>query len=429
MNNEFSRSRESGSVPATFTSRRNMMQMTGLALTGLALPRTLEASEVPLKPVAAITTVYYPYSHADLLIGKILHGYDHAGGRGPRLRLPAMYMDKVHKHDIGLERAKEHNVTLVETVEQAITLGTNQVAVEGVLIIGELGEYPKNTKGQTYYPRARMFEDVVATFRKYGKVVPVFNDKHLAYNWHNAKWIYDTALEMKIPFMAGSVLPFFWRDPPLALPLGCEVEQAMAIGYSDLDSYAIHTMEALQCQLERRKGGESGVSSVQTVTGDEVFRLEKEGKWSREMYHAIMARFPPDKRGSPEDKLGKGQFIFIEYRDGFQATLVQLEHNRQWGVGAKLKGQRKPLTSWYKGLYTKGSPVFAHQFRAIEKMFLSGKPSYPVERTLLTTGILDAAMTSRFEFQRKVETPHLDIRYEPVDYPFPSGEVRPVTFG
>ena len=405
-----------------------MMQMSGLALTALALPRSLEASEVPLKPVAAITTVYYPHSHADLLIGKILHGYDHAGGPGPRLRLPAMYMDKVHEEDIGLERAEEHNISLVETVEQAITLGTNQVAVEGVLIIAELGNYPKNTKGQKYYPRARMFEDVVATFRKYGKVVPVFNDKHLAYNWHNAKWMYDTAREMKIPFMAGSCLPFFWRDPPLALPLGCEVEQAMAVGFSDLDSYAIHTMEALQCQLERRKGGESGVSSVQTVMGDEVFRLEKEGKWSREMYHAIMATFPPEKRGSPEDKLGRGQFIFIEYRDGFQATLVQLEHNREWGVAAKLKGQSKPLASWYKGLYTKGSPVFAHQFRAVEKMFLSGKPSFPVERTLLTTGILDAAMTSRFEFQRRVETPHLDIQYEPVDYPFPSGEVRPVTF-
>lgn len=371
------------------------------------------------KVVAAITTSYYPNSHADLLIGKILEGYEQDGGPGPDLRVGALYLDQHHPSGLGEAKAKAHQVPLVDTVEQTMTLGTDTLAVDGVLIVGELGSYPRNTKGQTCYPRLRMFEDVVATFRKYGKIVPVFNDKHLCYNWHNAKWIYDTAIDMHIPFMAGSSLPVFFRTPPLALPMGCEIEEAMAVGYSDLDSYGFHTMEALQCQLERRGGGETGVAAVQTLTGDEVWEAERQGKWSRALYDAVMATFPESRRGLPEDKLGEGEFVFIEYRDGLKAVFAQLRNHREWGIAVKLKGHAEPLACRYWGLYTKHFPSFANQLRAIERMILTGHSSYPVERTLLTTGIIDAAMTSRFEFHRRIETPHLTVRYEPNDYPFP----------
>ncbi len=417
-----------GNGKGSAVSRRRALQAGGLGLLGMTLPRLShgEPQDRPKpKPVAAITTSWYSTSHADVLIGKILEGYDHLGGPGPQLTVPALFLDQVLSNDIGVAKAKQYNVTLAKTIEECITLGTGSVAVEGVLIIGELGSYPRNTKGQIVYPRPRMFEDVVATFEKYDKVVPVFNDKHLAYNWHNAKWIYDTAVSMRIPFMAGSSLPVFYRDPPLWLPMGCEVEEAMVIGYSDLDHYGFHTMEALQCQLERRKGGETGVKSVQTLTGDEVWEAEKQGRWSRDLYDAIMATFPAESRGRAEDKLGSGEFVFIEYSDGTKATIANLNKNSEWGIAARLKGQAKPLACRYYGLYHEGFPVFANQLRAIEKMILTGKPSYPVERTLLSGGIIDSAVTSRFEFHRRRETPHLsNIHYAPGDYPFPAGQPR-----
>jgi len=46
-----------------------------------------------------------------------------------------------------------------------------------------------------------------------------------------------------------------------------------------------------------------------------------------------------------------------------------------------------------------------------EKMFVTGKAPYPVERTLLTSGLVQAGMQSLAD-GKKNETPHLAVRYE-----------------
>jgi hypothetical protein len=61
---------------------------------------------------------------------------------------------------------------------------------------------------------------------------------------------------------------------------------------------------------------------------------------------------------------------------------------------------------------------FIYLVKAIEATIQTGHAVYPVERTLLTTGVLDAVMTSRHEKHRRVETPHLEIKYKPTDWPF-----------
>src|SRR4051794_14544068 len=93
-------------------------------------------------PVAAVVTEYRVNSHADVILGKILEGYEQNGGPGPDLKLVSLVTDQVSGSDISRALQRKHGFLLAKTVEEAITLGTGKVAVAGVLSIGEHGNYP-----------------------------------------------------------------------------------------------------------------------------------------------------------------------------------------------------------------------------------------------------------------------------------------------
>jgi hypothetical protein len=374
-------------------------------------------------PVAAVVTEYRVNSHADVIVGKILEGFEQNGGAGPDLKLVSLYTDQVPKTDISRALAKKHGFRIAKTIEEAITLGTAKVAVAGVLSIGEHGDYPqtKDTK-QHMYPRRRFFDEIAATLKKHGRVVPVFNDKHLAYNWADAKHMVDTAAAMKIPFMAGSSISTAWRIPPLKLPIDCEIESALVLGYGGEESYGFHALEGLQCMVERRKGGETGVASVQSVTGEEILAAEKAGRWSRELLAAAVETTPAARRKPIEQLSKKAVFYLIEYRDGLKAAVaMNTDLASEFAFAARVKGQPKLEATWFELQDGKPYLHFAHLLKAIEHMIHTLKPAYPVERTLLTSGVLDAAMHSMAEGYKPKKTDHLAIRYQPADWPFAAG--------
>ncbi|HSG72931.1 MAG TPA: hypothetical protein VLA12_21135, partial [Planctomycetaceae bacterium] len=162
-------------------TRRNCLQtMAGVAASATGLGRSVWAFEEPRKnlPVAAVVTEYRTNSHADVIVGKILNGSDFD------LKVVSMYTDQVPKSDLSRSLATTHGFRICQTIDEAITLGTDKVQVAGVLSIGEHGDYPKTEDtGQKMYPRRRFFDAIAATFRRAGSVVPVFNDKHLAYDF------------------------------------------------------------------------------------------------------------------------------------------------------------------------------------------------------------------------------------------------------
>ena len=372
-------------------------------------------------PVAAVVTKYSNNTHADVLLGKILEGFDQQGGAGPDLRLVSLYTDQVPKDDLSRDLAKKHDFRIAKTIDEAITLGTDKVQVAGVLSIGEHGDYPftKDTN-QHMYPRRRFFDEIVKAMRRGGKVVPVFNDKHLSYNWHDAKQVYDTAKELKISMMAGSSLPVTWREPPLALPMNCEIESALVIGYGGLEAYGFHALEALQCMIERRTGGESGVKNVQAVQGEEIWTAEQDGRWSRDLFDAALSTTPDVAERDVETQLSKkAAFYLVEYRDGLKATVAMANGvARHFSFAAKLRGQDEPEATWFRLQDEKPFGHFAYLLKAIDAMFQTGTPAYPLERTLLTTGVLDTVMHSLAQKNKRLETPELTIHYRPTDWPF-----------
>src|SRR5689334_2458440 len=119
----------------------------------------LRAAEERRKKIALIGTAVYKLSHAQHFLDRFLLGYAW-GGRWhrPDVDLVSLYIDQFPKNDLARAIAKRHEVPIHPTVEEALTLGGSKLAVDGVVIIGEHGDYPKNDRGQTLYPRYKFFK-------------------------------------------------------------------------------------------------------------------------------------------------------------------------------------------------------------------------------------------------------------------------------
>ena len=419
--------RGSNRYPGCDTSQtRRTFLKSGLASAGvLSFALSESWTDDPTKrtklPVAGVATVYRRNSHADVILGKVLEGYNQDGGPGPDLELVSLYVDQFPDEDMSRQLAEEHGFRLAKTIDEAITLGGDKVAVAGVLSIGEHGSYPKvEATGQVMYPRKRFFDEIVGALKRGGKVVPVFNDKHLSYRTDYALDMHRTAKERGIAFLAGSSLPVAWRIPALELPMGCEIETAMGIGYSEPESYGFHAIEMLQCMVERRGGGETGVEAVRAATGAAVLEAEDQGYWSQDLLAAALevqsVELPEDWRKQITEK--DRPFFLIDYRDGLKASVAMLEGMvGYFSFAAKLKGQKEPTAT--KFALQEGPPHrhFEWLVKAIEHMVHSGVPPYPVERTVLTTGIVDAGMHSLADEGMRIETPQLDIAYRAARWP------------
>jgi hypothetical protein len=307
-------------------------------------------------------------------------------------------------------------VPIFDTIEKAVTAGGNSIPVDGVLCIGEHGNYPLNAKGQQLYPRRRFFAEITDAFVKYGKVLPVFNDKHIGPVWEDALWTYERAKELKVPFMAGSSMPVGYRTREIDLPPGSEIEAAVGIGYSGLDIYGIHALEFFQYHVEKRKGAEKGVKSVRFLEGDAIWNAVDAGAVSKKALEAAFEAVP--KSGKPDIRSDKqaGLFLF-DYIDGLSGAIFMLGCVQGTSIGIVRKGHEEPIATAFDERTTPRHPHFAYLLKAVEKMFHTGKPTYPVERTLLTSGILDRVLTSRSEGGRWIMTPELGIEYVSANYP------------
>ncbi len=399
-------------------TRRDWLAGAAVFASGAVTHRSRANSTVPskAKSVAAVVSIYESGTHADVLIGKILEGWKQDGGPGPALKLSSLYVDQFSDLDLSRQMAAKYNVPLFDSIERAVTVGTDHIPVDGVVSIGEHGDYPFNHKEQQLYPRRRFFEEITDTFKKYDRVVPVFNDKHLGPIWSDGKWIYDRAREMKVPFMAGSSLPLTYRKPEINIPRGSEIEAAVGIGYSGLDIYGIHALECYQCLVEQRRGAESGVEWVQYLEGDAMWKALDDGIVPKDVFDAALSKVPKinntDIRQDPDAAL----FLF-KYRDGFMGMQFMLQSVNRTSVALKMKGQPEPIATQFEERPEPRHPHFAYLLKAIEQMIHTGSPSYPVERTLLTGGILDRALTSRIQNGKRLMTPELSIQYQPANYP------------
>lgn len=367
------------------------------------------------KTVAAIVTEYRHYSHADVVVGRLLGGNSANNvHHEPRTRVVSMYTDQVPANtDMSRDLSARFGFRIYPTVAEAITLGTGKVAVDAVCFIGEHGNYPDNELGQKMYPRYELFMQILDVYEKSGRAVPTFFDKHLSYSWPKAREMWQRATKLKVPMLAGSSIPVTVRVPELEIPLDTPLEHAVALGYGPVDAYGFHLLESLQCMVERRAGGEAGIAWAEFVSGDTIFQwMAGEGAWSRPLFEEAAKRNPQRKPVTLEEEAKRPVLFRLGYRDGFEAAaLIIGPSGANWTYAGRRKGAAE-IESTYFGLPKPGRPLphFDGYVQCIEDLFITGKPAYPWERTVLTTGALAMLFESK-RVGKRVPTPELDVKY------------------
>ena len=395
------------------------------------------------KRIAVVATVYRYLSHAQHFADRFLVGYPHEGRwHRPNAKVVSLYVDQRPEGDQSQDRAREFGFQVYPTIAEALRCGGDKLAVDAVLIIGEHGDYPRNEKGQILYPRYEFFKQCVEVFEKDGRAVPVYNDKHLSYSFAKAREMVDDAHRLGFPLLAGSSLPVTWRLPDVELPLDCQIEEALMVGVGGSDPMDYHALEAMQCMIERRQGGETGVKAVQLIEGDAVWEAGQAGRWSmeqliegkdgkelrwsKELLESALSRSDSpcgltNEDGRTQDLLGNGELpklvenpaaYFIEYRNGLRATLLMLNGAvRDYCFACRLRGEPDPVSTQFFLTPTPNVTYSACLVAKIEEMIVTGKAPFPAERTLIVNGILESCLTSKIQGHERLETPHLEVEY------------------
>ena len=390
-----------------------LVAATATARTGRRRPR-----------VAAIFTEFRFRSHAYNILENFFRPYLF-GGRlvDPGVEIVSFFADQFPNGDMARDAAKRFGVPLFDSIEEAMCVGGDSLAVDAVLSIGEHGDYPVNELGQKMYPRKRFFDAAVEVMKQADRFVPLFNDKHYSYRWDWAREMVDVARANRMPLMGGSSVPLAQRRPRLNLPTGTRITEAISVHGGPLESYGFHGLEVLQSMVESRgEAGETGIAQVQVLEGDALFDAAAQGRWSMDLAEAAMLA-ELDRRPRSMKRLIAGHenttphAILVEYRDGLKAAVLKVgSDSNRWNFACRVEGERRPrATALFNGPWGNRC-LFKGLSHAIQAMFIHRREPYPAERTLLVTGALDSAVRSHHAGGKMVETPHLDVAYTPQDF-------------
>lgn len=363
--------------------------------------------------VAVLATVWFEGCHTDVIVPPIVEGWTIDGvEERTDLEIVSMYIEQIgceQGADNGLPFLERHGIRRALSIGEALAGNGDGVDVDGVIIIGEHGDYELNEHGQQVYPRRRFFDAAVSAMTAAGRSVPIFNDKGLAYSARDANEMVATARRLGIGYGAGSTIPLSWRVPAGAeWPRGASMDAAVLLGWGPLERYGFHCLEGLQAHVERRSGGETGVAQVVALGPDGSRAAIAEGKVDGELLSAAFDSLELDERQREQAIQTVAGIIEVRYLDGFIAHVIICEDEvRQFAFAA-----RGESTTFLCQMWLPGAPHrhFTFLIRQAEQLIRSGSPQIPIERTQLTTGVLDAAMRSGWTGEA-VFTPELAISY------------------
>jgi hypothetical protein len=422
-------------------TRREMLGMTGLAgiaaLTGISPKAGAQTPPVPQKrPRIACLVSYWglPTSHADWIINKLLDGYWWHGAHTPsRVEVVSVYIHQLDTSLLGQKVCQAKNIPIYKTAGEAVTLGGSELAVDGVVIVCEHGNYPTDLKGHWLLPRWWIYQQVMQVFERSKRSVPVFNDKHLSYNWDDAKWMFDKSRELNFPLSGGSSIPSYFRKPEIELAIDTPIQNSMVVGDAADEGAIFHCVDVLQAFVDRRRGGETGVKSVQSIRGPETWEWVERTPWAGNLLEAVRKNFDLKQGYFQEDR--QANVCIVGYNDGTQGAVITGK-GVGWTYAGEMAGQKDPtivsMVGW-PGPVSQYHAANAHE-HWITEMMLTRKEPFNAERLLLSTGIVNHYMDSNWEdgrysaVGRRIETPYMNMTYRSTHGPlFETGPRPPNT--
>ena len=406
--------------PNALFTRREILTMAGLAgVSALAGNAAAFPQAHTKRPRIAVLASYwaFPRSHADWIINKLLDGYWWDGAYTPsRVEVVSVYIHQLDESQLGQKVAKAKNIPVFKTVGEAVTLGGKELAVDGVVIVAEHGNYPTDLKGHWLLPRWWIYQQVIRVFEHSKRSVPVFNDKHLSYNWDDAKWMFDKSRELNFPLTGGSSIPLYYRKPEIELDIDTPIKHSIVLADAGDEGGIFHAIDVLQCFVERRKGGESGVKSVQSIRGPGTWKWVEQNPWAAKLIDAVTKNFEL-KPGYFQEN-AEANVCIVEYNDGTKAAVIS-GHGVGWTWAGDIDGRNEPTI-----ISMLGWPGPFDQYHAsnaqphwITEMMVTKKEPFNAERLLLSTGITNHYMDSNWEngryspVGRRIETPFMNMTY------------------
>jgi hypothetical protein len=368
--------------------------------------------------IAVIATVWFPFSHADVIVSRWLEPYpgDARLGWKPRTQIASVYLAQIPENDVGRKVCAQFGVPLYASIRDALTLGGDRLAVDAVLLIGEHGDYPQNRYHQKLYPRKQFFDEIVAVFRESGRGVPVFNDKHLSWSFAEAEAMLSVARELAFPVYAGSSLSHCPMEPAVEIGPGARVPEALALFYGHEEHYGYHSIEFSQAVLEKRGAGESGIARVRALEGPALTVAWDRGEIPIDLVKAALGclGYPDEERVLPFIlSRGEGLLAFqLEHEDGLRVTHLRIpKWVNNWCVAVRVEGRGiltgKPVPTDATRFYSN----FVFLGRRVEQFFLDGVAPNSILRTHLAGGALEAVLQARETGGAWRETPHLRLAY------------------
>ena len=402
-------------------TRREMLGMTSMA--GLAalmgIASGANAQTVQKRPRIACLVSYWaaPRSHADWIVTKLLDGYWWQGAHTPSgVDVVSVYIHQYETSGLGQKVCKSKNIPIFKTVAEAVTLGGKELAVDGVVIVAEHGEYITNLKGQWMLPRWWIYQQVMRVFESSKRSVPVFNDKHLSYSWDEAKWMFDKSRELNFPLTGGSSIPTYFRKPEIELDIDTPIKTSVVLGGAPDEGALFHCVDVLQSFVERRKGGETGVKAVQCIRGPETWKWTEQNPWAGNLLEAVRKKF--DLKPGHFQEIKIPNVLIVEYNDGTKAAVYNAD-DVGWTYAGEIEGKKDPtiisMLGW-PGPFSQYHASNSQPHWIVETM-VNKKEPFNAERLLLSTGITNFNMESNWEngkyspVGRRIETPFMNMSY------------------